>query len=268
MTPPSSPYNLSRRMESEALYAQLGRIIEGAPNLKTLPPGARPGTIPPLTADQMLWLGRAEALITEVFGYPVTVGFLQIWRQLDEDRSRVADEVMKHLYRALAAIEMELPTPATGAFIPAGNTFDALKAVKRVFEGARADILIVDPYLDEKILTEYALLAPSGILLRLLTDVGSHKPSLIPAITHFKKQYGNDRPLEVRGAAAKSLHDRMVAIDGRRIWTVGQSFNALAARAPTSFVEVDQETATLKMEAYKAIWQSAAPIPTQPGLRA
>jgi hypothetical protein len=264
MTPPSSPHNLFRRMESEALYAQLGRIIEGAPNLKTLPPGTRPGANPPLTPDQMLWLGRAEALITEVFGASVSIEFLHIREQLEEHLSWAADEIMKHLYRALAAIEMELPTPATGAFIPAGNTFDALKAVQRVFEEAKADILIVDPYLDEKILTEFALLAPSGILLRLLTDAGSHKPSLIPAITHFKKQYGNDRPLEVRGAAAKSLHDRMVAIDGRRIWTVGQSFNALAARAPTSFVEVDQETAALKMAAYEAIWQSAAPIPPQP----
>jgi hypothetical protein len=214
----------------------------------------------------MLWLGRAEALITEVYGASVTVGFQHIWQKLEEHRSEAADEIMKHLYRALAAIEMELPTPATGAFIPAGNSFDALKAVQRVFEGAKADILIVDPYLDEKILTEFALLAPSGVPLRLLTDAGSHKPSLIPAITHFKKQYGKERPLEVRGAAAKSLHDRMVAIDGRRIWIVGQSFNALAARAPTSFVEVDEEAAALKMAAYEAIWHSAAPIPTQPSV--
>ena len=155
----------------------------------------------------------------------------------------------------------ELPTPKTGAFIPAGNTFDAFKAVQRVFEGAKADILIVDPYLDEKILTEFALLAPSGVPLRLLTDSGLHKQSLIPAITHFKKQYGNNRPVEARGAPARSLHDRLVAIDRQRIWTVGQSFNALATRAPTSFVEVDQETAALKMEAYEAIWAVATPIP-------
>jgi hypothetical protein len=257
---------LVRKMTADALYAQLGRLVADPPNLKTVPPGTPPGVIPPLTADQMLWLGRAEALMTEVFGAQGSLEFLRIRQQFDQQRSWSADEIMKHLYRALAAIEMELPTPATGAFIPAGNTFDALKAVQRVFEGAKADILIVDPYLDEKILTEFALLAPSGILLRLLTDVGSHKPSLIPAITHFKKQYGNDRPLEVRGAAAKSLHDRMVAIDGRRIWTVGQSFNALAARAPTAFVEVDQETAALKLAAYEAIWQSAAPIPPQPGV--
>jgi hypothetical protein len=152
------------------------------------------------------------------------------------------------------------PTTKTGSFIPAGNTFDAFKAVQRVFEGAKTDILIVDPYLDEKFLTKFALLAPSGVPLRLLTDSGSHRPSLIPAITHFKNQYGNNRPIEARGAPARSLHDRMVAIDCRHIWTVGQSFNALATRAPTSFVEVDQETAAPKMAAYEAIWATATPI--------
>ena len=118
-----------------------------------------------------------------------------------------------------------LPTPKTGAFILAGNTFDTFKAVQRVFQEAKADIFIVDPYLDEKILTEFALLAPSGVPLRLLTDSGSHRPSLIPAIAHFKKQYGTNRPVQARGAPARTLHDRMVAIERRRIWTVGQSFN-------------------------------------------
>jgi hypothetical protein len=261
MTRPSSQHNLFRRMESEALYAQLGRIIESAPNLKSLPAGTRPGQIPPLTPDQMLWLGRAEALMTEVFGATASLEFLQIRQQINQNRSWAADEIMKHLYRALASVEMELPAPATGAFIPAGNTFDALKAVQRVFEMAKDDILVVDPYLDEKFLTEFALLAPAKIAIRLLTDSSSHKASLLPAIKHFKKQYGDERPLTARAAAPRSLHDRMVALDGRRVWTVGQSFSALAARAPTSFVEVDQETTALKLSAYEEIWKSATALP-------
>jgi hypothetical protein len=257
MTPPKSQHHLSRKMESDALYAQLGRIVSNVPNMKSAPPGTPAGVIPPLTPEQLMWIGRAEALVTEVFGTMATVDFMHIRQNVDTHRGWAQEEILKHLYRALASVEMELPTPATGAFIPAGNTFDALRAVQRVFEGATLNILIVDPYLDEKILTEFALLAPDKIPLRLLTDAASHKPSLIPAMAHFKKQYGNERPLEARAATAKSLHDRMVAIDNLRIWTVGQSFNALATRAPTSFVEVDPETAALKLAAYEDIWQSA-----------
>lgn len=112
--------------------------IESVPNLKTVPPGTAPGAIPPLTADQMLWIGRAEALLTEVFGAVGSIEFTNIRQNLHISRSWAQDEILKHLYRALASVEMELPSPATGAFIPAGNTFDALKAVQRVFEAGQA----------------------------------------------------------------------------------------------------------------------------------
>jgi hypothetical protein len=60
-------------------------------------------------------------------------------------------------YRALAALETMMPAPFEGAFIPAGNTFDAMTAVTKIFARAKAELLIVDPYLDEKILTEFAI---------------------------------------------------------------------------------------------------------------
>ena len=250
--------NALRTMSADALYAQLGRLIADAPDLK-----APHGTgYPPLTNDQMLWLGRAEALVAEVFGPLVTSNaFTHIIGQFSVYRPWAADEVMRHLHRALAAIETELPAPATGAFIPAGNPFDALKAVQRIFGMATKDILIVDPYLDEKILTDFAVLAPPQITIRLLTDSGSHKAALLPAICAFKKQYQNERPLSAKAAPARSLHDRLIAVDVQRAWTVGQSFNALATRSPTSFVEVDKETTALKLDAYEGIWKSADPIP-------
>jgi hypothetical protein len=254
------PTNPLRKMKADALYAQLGRLIAAAPDLKAQ---TSKGSYPPLTSDQMLWLGRAQTLVAETFGMSGDVEFQSMMQQFGRYRPWTADEVMRILYRALAAVEMELPAPATGAFIPAGNTFDALRAVQRVFEMATKDIFIVDPYLDEKILTEFAILAPSKVAFRLLTDSGSFKSSLIPAIKHFKKQYGAERPLIVRAATAKSLHDRIVVIDGQRAWTVGQSFNALATRSPTSFVEVDQDTAVLKLSAYQDILNASAPFPDE-----
>jgi hypothetical protein len=253
------PNNPLRKMKADALYAQLGRLAASAPDLKATLLGS--SAYPPLTSDQMLWLGRVQALVAEAMGLAADLEFQSIMQQFGRYRPWAAGEIMRILYRALASVEMELPAPTTGAFIPAGNTFDALKAVQRVFEMATNDILVVDPYLDEKLLTEFALLAPAKVGIRLLTDAGSHKASLLPAIKHFNKQYGQERPLTAKAATAKSLHDRLVVVDRRRAWTVGQSFNALATRAPTSFVEVDQETAALKLSAYEDIWNSAAPIP-------
>jgi hypothetical protein len=106
-------------------------------------------------------------------------------------------------------------------------------------------------------LTEFALLAPAGVTLKLLCDAAGYKETLTVALRKWVQQYGATRPVEVKVASARTLHDRLVAVDRKLVWTVGQSFNALAVRAPTSFVKSDPETRTLKVRAYEDIWNSA-----------
>lgn len=254
--------NPLRKMEAAALYAQIGRLIESAPNLaqKRSPNPYRlkdPEEFLPLESEDYLWLGRVEALVGEALGLAGESEISVVVKNLRQYRVWGAAEIMRILYRALAQVELELPAPASGAFIPAGNTFDALKAVQRIFNQAAKDILIVDPYLDEKILTEFALFVDPKVKLHLLTDSAGVKPTLIPALARWIEQYGDDRPVELRVAAERSLHDRLIATDNLRVWTVGQSFKDLAARTPTSFVEVDSETAKLKIEAYLALFASS-----------
>ena len=66
--------------------------------------------------------------------------------------------------------------------------------------------------------------------------------------------------MEVRLAAARTLHDRLVIVEDRDAYTLGQSFNRLAKRAPTSLVRADAETAKMKAVAYADIWSQAKPI--------
>jgi hypothetical protein len=73
-------------------------------------------------------------------------------------------------------------------------------------------------------------------------------------------QYGTPRPLEERLTPARSLHDRLLVVDGTSVWTFGQSLNAIAVRAPTSLVRVDSETAALKVAAYSDMWAAATPL--------
>ncbi|ARU25109.1 phosphoribosyltransferase (plasmid) [Ralstonia solanacearum] len=86
------------------------------------------------------------------------------------------------------------------------------------------------------------------------------KPGLKPAAESWAKQYNSVRPIEVRLAPAKSLHDRLITVDDAQAWTLTQSLKDFAARSPASIVRVDTETASLKIHAYAAIWQSAAAL--------
>jgi len=238
-------------MDSETLYRQLGRIIETAPDFSGYAP---------LTKDHLTWLGRAHALVQASDDMLAKAKF-----SLASDKMHTAlrddgiKEIMLLLYNLLGVAELKAPPSARGAFIPAGNSFDAFAAVSKVLQTATTDVFIVDPYMDETVLTDFAGGIPAGIPLRLLADQSTVKASLTPAATRWQSQNGNQRPLAVRLSAAKSLHDRVIFIDGQTAWILTQSLKDFAKRSPAEIVRAD-DTAALKITAYEQIWSGATVV--------
>jgi hypothetical protein len=154
----------------------------------------------------------------------------------------------------------QAPASVSGTFIPAGNEFDAMAAIAKVAERATSDLLVVDPYMDAKALTDFAPLAREGVRIRLLSDQHSHKPTLAPASERWRSQYKSTRPLEVRLTVPRTLHDRILITDGADVFVLTQSLNAIASRSPASIVRADAESAALKVAAYGGIWNAATPM--------
>jgi hypothetical protein len=204
-------------MDPESLYVQLCRLFETIPDLEG------PGDY---SREILMWLARAHALVLAQGNAEEIAAIKKASENAilytgrggsDEGVRKVATKrIVAVLHRAFAAAELQAPAAVQGAFIPAGNAFDALAAVSKVLSGAKGDALIVDPYMDEKALTDFAPLAPEGVTVRLLADQHHHKPSLPPAAQRWKTQYGSKRPLEVRLAAARVLHDRLIIVDAER----------------------------------------------------
>jgi hypothetical protein len=164
------------------------------------------------------------------------------------------------LRRTAAVAELQLPVEVQGTFIHAGNVFDAMLALGKVLKNAKGDVLIVDPYMDEKALSDFATFAAEGVAIRLLSDQHSVKPSLRPAYDRWVRQYGPTRPLTVRLAPDRTLHDRVIIVDASAAYVSTQSLNALAVRSPATIMRADPETTALKIEAYEKIWASATPV--------
>lgn len=242
------------KMKPEVLYGQLRVIASTFPDMKF--------EVPP-SEERHRWLARAHALIAETLGLAAEMEFQRAQKLLGSTYQHETGvrEIVDLVYRALGVVELQLPAGSQGSFIPAGNTFDAMAAVGKILASAKREVFIVDPYLDEKILTEFAQLANAGVLMRLLGDQATVKGTLAPAAKNWVKQFGDERPLSAKLATPRSLHDRLILIDQSEVWTVGQSFNALAGRAPTSFNKVDAETAGLKIAAYETIWAASADLP-------
>ncbi len=153
-------------------------------------------------------------------------------------------------------------------FIVAGRPLDALAAILEVLDRSKKEILIVDPYLDQKILTEFTKPFLGERKIKLLTCKGRihkgklHKnncyDSLFIAFKKCSEQYKNKISTELRVASDGVLHDRLIIIDNKELYFVTQSFNAFAKRAHAVIASsVDPE---LKLEAYNDIWNNAKPI--------
>ena len=249
-------------MDSSALYLQLGKLLETMPDLTSH------GTYP---RETLSWLARANYLIGELYpgahldvvDFPIQMNSAasnsSIISLQNGLREAAAQRIMAMLHRAFAVAEFRAPW-LQGSFVPVGNTFDATAALSKILGTAKKSVLIVAPYMDANTLTDFATLAPEKIEIRLLTDEATHKPGIVSALKAWRQQHANIRPAEARLAPARTLHDRMLAVDATQVWLLSQSLNAFASRSPATIVQIDGEPGKLKLDAYEAIWAGAKPI--------
>jgi hypothetical protein len=239
----------------EALYHQLGQIISDEP---MIPSGDMRGS-----SEVLRWLGRAGALIEMASGLADRVKFDSLRTSLLATTTADPEPQMRHirvlLYAALAKAELSAPSAAKGAFIPAGNSFDALTAITGILRECTGSVLIVDPYLDAVALTDFLPTVAEGLPLRLLASEKQRKHGLPEAVERWIGQFAQTRPLELRLTKPQLLHDRLI-MDSERVWSLSQSLNAIAQRSPAMVQRVSAEIANLKREAFTEMWESAVPV--------
>ena len=236
------------------LYQQLGVLLATVPNL------AEPG---PLSDEGETWLARAYALV-HAGGDPIdTVEAKKlagsiggIWHEFREE---AAKPLLGILRRTAAVAELAAPPAMQGAFIHAGDVFSATMALGKVFKTATNDVLIVDPYMDETTLSDFALMVPEKVPIRLLSDNFYVKPTLRPARDRWLKQYPS-RLVEARLTPDRTLHDRDIIIDGTAAYGSTQSLNAIGARSHATIMRFDSDTTKLKVEVLEKAWSAATPF--------
>lgn len=239
-------------MSPEEIYLRLGQLIDSMP------------TFASSDRETQLWLGRAIVVVGESEG-AIRTDAAKLKSQSEmlahglAAGRLMAQEVAAVMYRALARAEASVPAATQGAFLAAAKPFDTFAMVGKVLASAKKTVLIVDPYLDEKV-AEYALLVPEGVEVRLLGGKKRTKPSLLPSLTKFQQQFGAKRPIGARLADDSLLHDRLIDVDSVEAWLVSQSFNALAERSPATIVRAPAAVAPDKLEYYQQAWASATPL--------
>ncbi len=114
--------------------------------------------------------------------------------------------------------------------------------------------------MDDRALSDFLLMVPEGVPIRLLSDQFYLKPTLRTASERWQQQYAAKRPLTIKIATPRALHDRLIIIDGGTVYISTQSLNALAVRSPASVMRTDVEMGQLRIKAYQLIWDNAGPL--------
>jgi len=132
-----------------------------------------------------------------------------------------------------------------------GAVYDFFKAFRELLASANQTILIVDPYLDEQIFDAYIGSVAQNVAVRRLA--GNRATSLRPALAKFIDQ--SRMSIEVR--VSDAIHDRVLFLDNRSCWVLGQSIKDAAKTKPTYLIPLDHDTAKLKKAVYQGIWDTA-----------
>jgi hypothetical protein len=247
---------MTTKLSPQVLYHQLGRLLADPPDLLAFD---EKWNLPTTTIQ---WLAQATALVKSAGDLSLTVRINHAVKELvgTYQTENHARDIVLVLNQVLATLELQLPASAQGAFVSPGASLDAYAALSKIIGAASRSVLIVDPYMDVSAVTEVAELAPNGVRVQLLSDAGAVKPTLKPAADKWVQQYGAVRPLEVRLAAARSLHDRLIITDATVAWVLTQSLKDFAKRSPATIQRADADLAVMKTEAFEAIWNAAAPL--------
>ena len=228
-----------------ALYQQLGVLLASVPDL------TEPGE---LSAEVETWLARAYALVKAGGDPEDTFHMKKITNTFYEVvlRGNAANDMMIILRRTAAVAELQAPPGMQGTYIHEGDVSAAMIALGKVLKTAIKDVLIVDPYMDETALSDFALMIPESVPVRLLSDEFYLRPTLLPARDRWVRTYPSVRPLEVRLAPDRTLHDRDIVVDSAAAYGLSQSLNAFAARSHATIARFDLARGGPRSEAGRA----------------
>lgn len=130
-----------------------------------------------------------------------------------------------------------------------GEEFDATAKIITLFKSAQVSIVLIDGYIDEKLLKMLAV-KETGVTVSILT----HKinPATIVAAEDFNKQY---RGLSIRDA--KGFHDRYLFIDDKNLYHSGHSFKDLGKAVSTISQIAAQDEIDKLCNNFRNSWEKA-----------
>jgi hypothetical protein len=213
----------------------------------------------PVGEADHLWLGHATALIDLQADIQDKDEFRKAARSLSGlEHDRHVQTIRNIVSIALKKSELALPIRSEVNFIPKGGVFQAFSRFNQVIRNAKKDVMIVDPYANHVILTDFASQIANNITIRILTKSSKNKYLLIKALSRWIIEHGNTKPIQIKIAKREYLHDRFLVVDRINAWQLGQSFANIAQKTHTNFARIDHDAAAKNISELESLWDEAS----------
>jgi len=217
--------------------------------LRTMP--ARE-TIRHETEENLAWMGRVSALIDN-WNPPMSLVFRCYLETFHGLSAREAGQALQKIFTLLHQARNDLRMKTLGPVSIAvghGMVFDYFDEIRKVVEGAKQDILFVDPYLDAEFVSRYLTHVGNGVAVRLLTR--ERLGTLLPAVDTFVQQSN----MQVSVRSAPNFHDRYILVDKAACFQSGASFKDGAKTAPTTLTQISDALEPV-LQTYESLWKGA-----------
>jgi hypothetical protein len=206
------------------------------------------------------WLGRASAAMTQWDGIRAIAHFepeVRSYASLQANAERANFTPLRQkLLMLLHQAENDLRLHTTGPLsvgVQTGRVFEYFDEIRKLIEGARSDLFLIDPYLDAEFVSRYLPFTPPGASVRMLAR--ERISTLKPAVEAFKAQ--TSLAIEVRTVGG--FHDRYLFVDRQACYQSGASFKDGAKRTPTTLVQITDAFPSVQAT-YEQLWQSATAV--------
>jgi hypothetical protein len=146
--------------------------------------------------------------------------------------------------------------PVYELFFPKQSQHDAYVEIRRIFQTAAQSISIVDPYMDQTMLTLFTTSLRPQMTIRLLT---SKLPNDFVLEAKKWREQHLEVTLEVR--TTKAFHDRFVVIDEGECWHIGCSIKDAGNKAFMLSKIEDAGNSHALVAQIEASWQEASNMP-------
>ena len=143
-----------------------------------------------------------------------------------------SDQKFEKIFKALERNDV---IPSQGIFFD-GQIFDAYKFVSDLIRSARQNIVLIDNYIDDNVLTLFSK-KNKGVECTILTKTISKQIKL--DVAKFSDQYGNLTVMEFNKS-----HDRFLIIDNENVFHFGASLKDLGKKW-FAFSRMDKDSLTM-----------------------